>query len=369
MKKFSTAIAFSLITGIGSAWAQPTPPLELADNVPDRHIVVKGDTLWDIAGKFLKSPWRWPEIWQLNKEQIRDPHWIYPGDIVYLDKTADGQPRLRLGRPIGGGANAGGSGSASTNPEVVGTTTKLQPQVRVAKPDREAIGSISPALIEPYLSKPLIVGQNELTRAARIVATQEGRVVLATSDVGYVRGLEDETTTEFQVFRPATPLKDPVSKKVIAYEAQYLGTAKLVRKGDPATVMITSFTQEIGIGDRLLPAESPKLINYVPRPAAKDLEARVVSIYGSVGQGAQTSIITLNAGSSQGLEVGQVVAVWQYGRAINDRTEPNKKKRTVVLPDERNGEAFVFRVFDNISYALVMKAAAPIDVNDRVTAP
>jgi hypothetical protein len=373
-KKFSTALFCAALFGClggGAALAQnnatnATAPLELAENAPDRYVVVKGDTLWDISGKFLKSPWRWPEIWQLNKEQIQNPHWIYPGDIVYLDKGADGQPRLRLGKAFGKGMSV-----SDLRPEVVGNTLALQPQVRVTGAEKTAIASIPAALIEPYLTKPLIIDPQTLQRAARIVATQEGRVILGTGDVGYVRGIinDNEEVGEFQVFRPAKPLYDPRTRKAIAYEAVYLGTAKLVRKGDPATVILTSFTQEIGIGDRLLPAEPPKLINYVPRPPENQVEGRIVSIYGSVGQGAQLSIVTMNLGKEQGLEVGNVLAAWQYGRTIVDKTEPERKKRNLVLPDERNGELFVFRVFDNISYALVMRANAPIDVNDRVTNP
>lgn len=371
-KKFSTALFCAALFGcLGGSGAlaqnnatNATAPLELAENAPDRYVVVKGDTLWDISGKFLKSPWRWPEIWQLNREQIQNPHWIYPGDIVYLDKAADGQPRLRLGKAFGKGMVV-----SDLRPEVVGNTLALQPQVRVAEGEKTAIASIPAALIEPYLTKPLVIDPQTLQRAARFIATQEGRVILGTGDVGYVRGSDTGEVTEFQVFRPAKPLYDPRTKKAIAYEAVYLGTAKLVRKGDPATVMITSFTQEIGIGDRLLPAEPPKLINYVPRAPENQVEGRIVSIYGSVGQGAQLSIVTMNLGREQGLEVGNVLAAWQYGRTIVDKTEPDRKKRNLVLPDERNGELFVFRVFDNISYALVMRASAPIDVNDRVTNP
>ena len=365
-KKLITVLLCTAMLGwLGNPHAQDqSSRLELADNVPDRYVVVKGDTLWDISSKFLKNPWRWSEIWQLSKEQIQNPHWIYPGDVVYLDKTPNGEPRLRLGKVVS--ANKGMTAN-SLRPET--EVLKLQPQVRVDDDHKQAIASIPASLIEPYLSKPLIVDEKQLNKAARIVATQEGRVILGTSDIGYVRGLPTDGATEYQIFRPAKPLKDPISKKTIGYEAIYLGTAKLLRKGDPATIMVTSFAQEIGIGDRLLPAAEPTLINYVPHPPEVSVEGRVVSIYGSVGQGAQLSILTINLGKEQGLEVGNVLAVWQYGRAIVDKTEVDSKKRNLVLPDERNGEVFVFRVFDNISYALVMRASSPIDVNDRITNP
>ncbi len=236
LKKFSTRGMTALAAGAalialagpsGSALAQQaTPPIELAPDAPDKHLVVKGDTLWDISATFLKAPWRWPEVWQLNREQIANPHLIYPGDIVYLDRSG-ASPRLRLGRSF----NSGGSGAG-------GDTARLEPVVRAEQLDKDAISTISSNAIEAFINRPLVVDEKGLAESPRIIATQEGRVYLGQGDRAYVRGIKEDSVTEWQVYRPAKPLLDPDTRKPLAYEALYLGSAQVVRKGDPATIRI-----------------------------------------------------------------------------------------------------------------------------------
>lgn len=215
-------------------------------DAPDQHAVVRGDTLWGIAGMFLQHPWCWPEVWGLNRDQISNPHWIYPGQIVYFDRAAG---RLRLGTPIAG-----------SEPDL-----RLTPQVRTEALGADAVPSISSAAIEPWLTQALLLENEQILGAPRIVAIQEDRVYLGKGGTAYVRG-DLRADTLFQVFRPGKPLTDPISGQVVAYEAVHLGSAKLQRAGtDVHTVVILSAKQEMGAGDLLLPMPARPIINYVPR--------------------------------------------------------------------------------------------------------
>lgn len=352
MKKFSTA---ALVLALGATLAPlrqtvAAPACTFLPNAPDQHLVVKGDTLWDISGKFLEHAWCWPQVWGMNREQIRNPHWIYPGQIVYFDRAAG---RLRLGKPAG-----------DTTAEV-----RLSPQIRSQGLGTAAIPSIPAGEIEPFLSQPLIVEETELAAAPHVVATQEDRVNIGKNDRAYVRG-DLKGATAFQVFRPGQPLKDPDTGAVLGYEAAYLGTVKLVRAGttpdEASTVLVQSSKQEIGVGDRLVPLPSTPIVNYMPHVPEKPVDGRVVSIYGGVNNAGRNQIITLNRGHADGLDVGTVLQLYRLGRVVADRTDGNKP---VKLPDEQYGEVFVFRIFNHLSYALIMNVTEAVQVGDVLKSP
>lgn len=334
--------------------AQAGVPLSaLAASAPDAYTVKSGDTLWDISSIFLTSPWRWPELWGMNKTQIANPHLIYPGQVLRLVK-ADGRARLEL---------AGEAGQP-------GDVVRLSPSVRDLTGAGDAIASIPNRVIEPFLSQPAVVSAGELAKYPRIVATQEGRVFLGRGDTAYVRGIADEQVERYNVFRPARPLFDPddTARKVpIAYEAFYLGTAQVAKKGEVATLQIRESTREIGVGDRLIPISRQVVLSYVPRRPEKAIDGRIVSIYSGLNQTGTQSIVTLNRGAKHGLEIGSVLALLETGETIRDRTA--SKREFVKLPDERIGEMFVFRVFDEVSYALVMRVTKPVRVGDRFIQP
>lgn len=154
MRKTIISLLFAISGVAGLAHADT---LAMQDNAPDRYVVVKGDTLWAISGHFLKQPWRWPEIWQLNKEEIKkNPHWIYPGDVVLLDRTG-GTPRLRLLKGSTGGAR---------------NEVKLSPSGRITPLDNNAVPSIPLLAIRPFLNKPLVIEENELLNAPRVAAAR-----------------------------------------------------------------------------------------------------------------------------------------------------------------------------------------------------
>lgn len=369
MKKFSTAaLILALATAFNSHAATGDEPVKSSrcaflPNAPDQHTVVRGDTLWDISGKFLQHAWCWPQVWGMNRDEIRNPHLIYPGQIVYLDRTAG---RLRLGSPVAGGRGAGGV-----------PTVKLTPQLRTEGLGQDAVPAIPSGVIEPFLSQPIIVSNEELSNAPRIMAAQEGRVMLGKDDIAYVRG-DLGAGTSFQVFRPGTPLRDPDTNKVIGYEAAYLGTIKLERAAktpDEAHVFkVVTVKQEMGIGDRLLPVPPTPILNYVPHPPEKEVKARIVSVYGGVTHAGQNQIVAINRGKEHGLDLGTVLELYRHGQVVNDKTGKRSTwsfgaGEKVKLPDTQYGSLFIFRVFDNISYGLVMQVTDTVQVGDVAKSP
>ncbi len=335
---------------------------ELSPNAPDSHVVKPGDTLWDISKLFLKSPWRWPELWGMNLDQIRNPHLIYPGQVLVLDKST-GRARLRVGQMMSSGVNG---------------VTRLSPRVRESDPGNGAISSIPFNLIEPFLNEAVIFQANELEAAPRIVATQEGRVILGKGETAYVRGQLVEQR-EYRVFREAKPLRDPTTKELLGYEATYVGSADYMQRGEtrtgadgkpeivPATFVMTSIRQEAGVGDRLAVVPPREFSNYAPHAPQNPISGQIVSLYGDALTAGQNQIVALNKGSADGIERGNVLALWRAGTSQIDSTDP--KRTTIQLPDERHGVLFVFRVFDRMSYALILSVKDPVSPGDRFTQP
>lgn len=351
--------------------------LQLQPNHPDRYVVVKGDTLWGISGKFLKDPWRWPQIWKMNRAQIKNPHWIYPGDVVVLD-TSQGQPELRLLRQ----------------------TVTLEPGVIEEPLAQAAIPAISPSVIAPFLSQPLVVDDDQLKNSPEIVAGPENRLVLAPGYRAYVNAINEGDGQTWQIYRPGAALIDPETKQTLGHEAIYLGDATVVRYGEPATITITRAKEEISIDDKLVAVSDTQMIgSYVPHAPDSDIDGRIMSAYGSIAEIARNNIVTLNRGSADGLEQGHVLAVYNAGKEITRSRKPEVDPRdhipqvnldvqkgedgkrivnlvkdddgpkVIKLPDERIGLVMVFRTFEHVAYALVMQSEQPIHMNDVVKNP
>ncbi len=356
--------------------AAGVPLSELSPTAPDSYTVKGGDTLWAISGLFLKSPWRWPELWGMNMADIKNPHRIFPGQQLFLEKK-NGRATLRS---RGSGGDADGI-----------QTVRVSPRTRYESLADEVIPTLKSQFIEPFLAEPVIVDENGLKASPRIVATQEGRVLLSRGDRAYARGPADNKiandggkATEYRVFRNATPLKDPITAEVLGYEAQYVGKARLVRgesteqstdkdgkdKTDiiPATIDIVGAKEEMRVGDRLLPEPPRQLTSYVPRAPANRVDARVVSVYGStVANAAQNQVVVINRGSKDGMETGHVLAILKDGVRIIDKTDDAKTE--LKLPNERNGLMMVFRTFDRVSYALILDITEGVRVGDRLVNP
>ena len=340
---FSTVATTTVLAQSATVPAIPAAkPIELAPDAPDRHIVVPGDTLWGISAKFLKDPFRWPDIWKMNTEQVKNPHRIYPGQVVILDRSG-AEPQLRLGQVI-----------------------KLEPQVRIEALPKE-IPAIPAQAIEPFLAQPLVIDLAAFENAARVVASQESRVYTATGDTIYATGV-DANIKLWQVYRPGKPLIDPDNGETLGLEATFLGNARTAGEGDPTPLMVTSVKQEIGRGDYLIAASRPEVLSYVPRVPTQAVSGRVLALYGGVGEGGRNSIISISRGIRDGLEMGHVLALYRAGATVTNRFEDDKL-RSHTLPDERYGLIFIFRVFDRVAYGLVTDAARPVMAGDRVRQP
>jgi LysM domain len=336
---------------------------ELAPNAPDSHTVQRGDTLWDISKLFLTSPWRWPELWGMNLQEIRNPHLIYPGQLLVLDKSG-GRARLRVGQ------------SAGVMPS---NTVKLSPRVRSELLDNGAIASIPLHLIGPFLNEAVVFNPGEMASAPRIVATQEGRVMVSRGETAYVRG-ELAGARDFRLFREPTPLLDPDTREVLGFEGVYVGTAQHVREGQtrpgasvtaglvvPSTFTVSSTRLEAGIGDRLSPVPQQDLAAFAPRAPAAPVSGRIISVYGDALVAGQNQIVALSRGAKDGLERGHVLALWRAGSAAVDTTVT--PRQAMQLPDERHGLLFVFRVFERVSYALILQVKEPVQAGDRFSQP
>jgi hypothetical protein len=357
--------------------AAGVPLSELAPDAPDSYTVKSGDTLWRISGVFLRSPWRWPELWGMNMDQVRNPHLIYPGQMLYLEKV-DGVARLRMGQP-----------PADAPME----TLRLSPRTRVSGLVDTSIPTLPPHLIEPFLNEAILVEDASiLENAPRIVAVPEDRVLLTRGDRAYARGMTGSPLVEqaerdshrLRVFRNAVPLRDPQTREVLGYEAKYLGGAELVRSEGveqvasnsrdagmlvPATIDITRAKEEIRVGDRLLPEPERFLASYVPRAPGQPVEGSIVSVYGdAVALVGQNQVVVINRGQSHGVEPGHVLSIQKAGRRVVDRSKAGER-RQLRLPDERTGLMMVFRTFNRLSYALVLDITEPVSVGDRVANP
>ena len=339
MNRIISALLLALAAGLLNA-----APLQIAENAPARHVVVPGDTLWGISARFLREPWRWPEIWRMNKAQIANPHLIYPGDVIVLTHDDQGEPVLQI------------------------ETTRLQPKIR-SEAVTQTVPSIPPGVIEPFLSEPRIIDSEAAAGSARIVAMPEGRVFLGAGDTAFVSGASDRPKQDaWQLYRPAKPLLDPDTREVLGYEAFYLGTARQLQPGEPGVFQILTAKQEVGRGDHLLPATRPQLINYMPHRPDKAIEGRIASVYGGVGGAGRNSVIALNRGQRDGLEIGHVLALHR-DRSDTFRNPETGRMETLRLPDQRYGLVFVFRVFDRIAYALILDSEGPASIGDLLRQP
>lgn len=370
--------------------AQRVTQADLQPDAPGEYTVQKGDTLWGIAGRFLKDPWKWPQIWNMNKDQIRDPHWIYPGDVIRLDRTGE-YPTLGLG--------TGGSADAAAN------VVRLEPRIRV-EPLETAIPTIPGSVIGPFLAQPLVVELGALDTAPAIVATEEGRVIIGAGDTAYADRITAVDAINWQVYRAGRELRDPDTGEVLGLEAKHVGDARVRRYGPPATLEITKARLEINRGDRLMPARDTAVWNYVPRAPGKEIRGTIMGVDDGVSELGQFQIVSINRGARDGIETGHVLASYRRGavvqatgRAVDFDTprwlqsldlRPNPvvpepppppaapgapasgaplQPGPLKLPDERSGLLFVFRVFDKMSYALVMRTTRPIHIGDMVRTP
>jgi hypothetical protein len=358
--------------------AQAGVPLsELAPNAPDEYTVKRGDTLWAISGLFLRSPWRWPELWGMNMEQVRNPHRIYPGQQLVLEKI-DGRALLRL-RAQGG--------------EPPTDTIRVSPRTRIEALPDTALPTLQTHLIEPFLAEPVIIDEAALLQAPRIVAAPENRVLITRGDRAYARGLAATPLKqrvagrddEYRVFRNARPIRDPLTNAILGYEAMYLGKASLVRSESiqpvrsrngkeeatiiPATIDVVSVKEEMRVGDRLLPEPPREFLSYAPHAPSGPVSGTIVSVYGNaVSIAGQNQVVVIDKGTADGIERGHVLAILKDGERKVDRSQPGERA-DIKLPNERNGLLMVFRPFEKLSYALILEITDTVKIGDAVAPP
>ena len=377
--------------------------LKLQDSAPDTYVVVKGDTLWDISGRFLKDPWRWPQIWNMNRDEVKNPHWIYPGDRVVLDRSGP-EPRLSLVK--------GGQGGMRT--------VKLSPGQRETTISNDAIPAIPVRVIHPFLAQPRVVPQGAFDGAPFILGTNAERVVLAAGDDAFATGGKPGVN-RWNVLRPGKALKDPETGEVLGYEVEYLGDARTLVEGAPQKIRITHSAQEILAKDKLVEADNSTTFEYIPHAPATPLLGRIISAYGGLSDSGLYQTVVINRGSREGLEPGHVLSIFREGQAVtltrdekdrmtwvNEKSagvpdggawlyndvrclkENNKvtydqaadvrnafrstcigntSDRAIKLPDARSGLLMIYRVFDRVSYGLIMQSDGPVYLLDTVRNP
>jgi hypothetical protein len=346
-----------------AAGLAPADEIELNPGHPERYTVAPGDTLWDIAGRFLAKPWQWPEIWHDNP-RIADPHWIYPGDELVL-AVVDGKPYLQVGRRAAEPGYAE-PGPAGQRPDEV----RLSPIVRVA-PLGQAIPSIPMSSIQPFLTEPKVVDAGTLEQAPYVVAMADEHVVGGAGDRIYVRGLADRNALGlgYMLFRPGKPYTDTESGESLGYEALYVANADVKAVGDPSTLTISKSARDVNLGDRVQPIEAGKLqMRFQPRPPGRPVQGHIISVVDGVSQIGQWSVVVIDRGAADGLEVGHVLKVLQDGRIERDIVSPFANEE-IALPAEQEGQLMVFRAYDRVSFALVMNATRAIHLHDAVTNP
>ncbi|HID49603.1 MAG TPA: LysM domain-containing protein, partial [Chromatiales bacterium] len=333
---------------------EPAPVVELKPDYPDRYVVRKGDTLWDIAARFLKDPWMWPQVWHINPE-IRNPHLIYPGDVISLHYAGD-KPYLAL---------EGAPGEAA--PKGI-RTVKLKPGARVLPLDA-AIDAIPRSALAPFLYRPGIVTKEELDKAPYIISSQEGHLISGPGNTVYATRFGDQSLTVYNVIRVGQEYRDPRTGEFLGYQAVKVADANVTRWGDPVTLILSNSRIEVLDGDYLLPTEKSTLeFSFFPYPPRKPISGDIIAAFNALTQIGQYTVVAIDRGAREGLKQGHILAIYQKGEKVRDpRGEYSTK--LIQLPSERAGLLMVFKVYDKVSYALVMEATRPIHIHDEVRTP
>jgi hypothetical protein len=292
----------------------------------------------------------------MNKDQIKNPHWIYPGNVLVLTAGADGRPQLTV------------------DAAEKGPTVHVSPSVRVTPIDNQAISAIAPAIIDPFLTKPLVIEQGGLENAPRIIGGPDSRVVLFAGYKIYAIGISERDGARWQIYRPGPPLSSPGGNEILGYEAEYLGDATVDKFAEVSTLTIVSSRKEIVIGDRLVQVPKERIVNYPPHAPDAAVEGRVIGMPTSLIESGRDAVITLDIGAREGIEIGHVLALHHDPGMVDvwdqkSRFLKQPDKRSVQLPQERIGLAFVFRVFDRVSYALVLNTTKQVEMGDWVRKP
>jgi hypothetical protein len=330
--------------------AAPTAQL-LRPDAPMNYTVKRGDTLWDISSVFLKDPWFWPEIWQINP-QVENPHLIYPGDVLSLAVGAGGDARVFISQYSG---------------------ARLQPRLRSETLDGP-IDTIPFAAIAAFLSKPSVLTKDQALKAPHILAFRDEHMIAGTGHEIYVRDLNAPLNQRFAVMHVGAEIRDPETNDTVGYQAAYVATAVVNAPGEVTKAMLTEGAREALEGDRLISQEGELPLTFTPHAPKTDVTGQIIGIADDATQIGQFQVVVVNRGTKHGLAPGAVLAVDQRGALVHDKYgrapwEKDPFGKMVRLPYERAGTMIIFKTFDRISYGLVIGARGPMQVADRVYNP
>lgn len=349
-----------IIIALLAAWLQGAvtagDDIVFRDDLPPRHIVEAGDTLWDISAMFLREPWRWPEIWEANP-QIANPHLIYPGDVIAL-VYVDGKPQLTLTR--------GAATGAGQRREADGRTVVLRPQIRETA-HAEAIPALPLGILHSFLSRTRIAVEGELETAPYVLGGREKRLIAGSGDTFFARGLLSSEVDFYGIYRKGDPYIDPETRELLGLKAEDIGSAQLKNiQGEVATLVTTRTAREIRIGDRLLPHEERRLDpTFYPRAPDTEVQGKLIAVEGGVSQVGHLDVVAINRGDRDGLDVGSILGIFKAGERIRDRIAGDE----IVLPAERAGLLMVFRAYEKMSFGLVVHADRPLAIGDEIGNP
>jgi LysM repeat protein len=350
-------VALGLITVSSSFGQQEAPGPALNPSHPESYVVQSGDTLWDIAAMFLQDPWYWPEIWQINP-QVENPHLIFPGDTLSLSYLDDGRPAVSATR----------SSAPAAGPIEAGPTERLAPAIRTESIEN-AIPTVPYGTVRAFLSRPAVLGADDVASLPYLFAIPSGLISSAGREV-YVRGTDAPVGSVFNLVHPGDALVDPDNGEVIGYQGLYVGQGRVREAGDPATVFLTETVREASIGDYLISEESLTPVNFFPSAPVDLVEGSIMSVLDGVSVVGQYQVIVVNRGARDGIEPGHVLSVYAAGNVVTDEVRVTSfSAEKVQLPDRLSATTMVFRVFDRMSYALVMEATREIRVYDKVRNP
>lgn len=351
-KTLARAISLALLCF--SAFQMPVSALELLPSAPQQYVVVKGDTLWSIAGRFTSSPWQWPEIWYQNR-QIDNPDLIFPGDRIGLVEV-NGETRVGVIS----------RGVASRTVKLSPGTVRMQPAVRI-EPIESAIPAIPAGAIRGFLNENRVVTEKELRDAPHILSGEADHMLVGSGSKIYARGQFSNSATAYGVYRRGQVYRDPDTGEVLGLEAIHLGLARVITLDeDIATLELERTHQHVSVGDLLLPTEDRKVVTrFFPKAPYYDLSGKIMAVSGGLSQVGQYDVVVLNQGERDGIQIGDVLLIKKAGAIVMDRVNNER----VRLPEERAGTLMVFRMYEKISYALVMRATQPLRVGDKFVTP
>jgi len=336
----------------------PVPASAVNPTAPKSYVVKKGDTLWGIASMFLKDPWLWPEVWIINPN-IPNPHLIYPGDTLALAYGSNGSPQVTV---------------------VEGSSLRLEPSLR-SRPLDAAIPTLPYASIQGFLSHPTLLTGEQIKAAPYVLAFRDMHQVAGSGIEVYINNLTAEQNARYAVMHVGDELRDPDDNALLGYEGIYTATALVERPGAPAKALLTDPARETVAGDRLVTSSDDVApVNFTLRAPTSDVHGRIIAILGGTDLVGQFEVVAINRGKNHGLVPGNVLAVDSAGDVVTDLYTGGKTRGEsipsrssfapkVKLPDERSGTLLVFRVFDRMSYGLIVGASDTIHRLDVVHNP